>query len=84
MEKRRGPKRNGGSPRAKARRVANLTDDSEKPVGQWNRMVIECCRRCGQSLGQRQSGQSRHSCTAKKGQIALQAEGSEVEFRDWS
>ncbi|MEJ1971947.1 MAG: DUF1080 domain-containing protein [Lacunisphaera sp.] len=42
MEKRRGPKENWGVDGKKARRIANLTDHSEKPVGEWNTMVIEC------------------------------------------
>ena len=42
MEKRRGPKENWGVDGDKARRIINLTDGSEKPPGEWNRMVIEC------------------------------------------
>ena len=42
MEERRGPKENWGITEGKARRILNLTDDSEKPLGEWNTMVIEC------------------------------------------
>ena len=42
MEERRGPKENWGTEGDKLRRIKNLTDDSEKPVGEWNTMVIEC------------------------------------------
>ena len=36
METRRGPKANWGITEGKERRIKNLTDNSEKPVGQWN------------------------------------------------
>ena len=42
MEERRGPKENWGVDGDKARRIKNLTDGSEKPLGEWNRMVVEC------------------------------------------
>jgi hypothetical protein len=42
MEKRRGPKEKWGVTEGKARRILNLTDGSENPVGQWNTMIIEC------------------------------------------
>src|ERR1041385_1450458 len=42
MEKRRGPKENWGITEGKGRRIMNLTDNSEKPVGEWNTMIIEC------------------------------------------
>jgi hypothetical protein len=81
MEKRRGPKENWGITEEKERRIINLTDGSEKPLGQWNRMVIECL---GNAIKVWVNGDMVNhgtNCTAKKGQIALQAEGAEVEFR---
>ncbi len=81
MEKRRGPKENWGITEEKERRIINLTDGSEKPLGEWNTMVIECV---GASIKVWVNGQLVNygmDCTASKGQIALQAEGSEVEFR---
>ena len=45
MVERRGPKEKWGSTKGKNRRIKNLTDDSEKPVGEWNNMVIECVDR---------------------------------------
>jgi len=81
MEQRRGPKEKWGITEGKARRIKNLTDDSENPVGQWNRMVIECL---GDALKVWVNGDLvnyGYDCTADKGQIAIQAEGSEVEFR---
>ena len=81
MIKRRGPKEKWGITEGKARRILNLTDGSEKPVGKWNRMVIKCV---GDSVKVWVNGDLVNhgtKCTASKGQIALQAEGSEVEFR---
>lgn len=81
MEARRGPKESWGVDGDKARRIKNLTDNSENPLGEWNRMVIECK---GDQIRVWVNGdlvnQGRHA-TAKKGQIAIQAEGVEVEFR---
>lgn len=81
MVKRRGPEDKWGITEGKARRILNLTDGSEKPVGQWNRMVIECV---GDEVKVWVNGDLVNhgsNCTTTGGQIALQAEGSEVEFR---
>ena len=81
MEARRGPKENWGVDGNKARRILNLTDGSEKPVGEWNTMVIECSHDRIMVWVNGDLVNVGHGCTATKGQIALQAEGSEVEFR---
>jgi hypothetical protein len=81
METRRGPKENWGIVEGKERRVVNLTDGTEKPLGEWNTMIIECVDR---SVRVRLNGtlvNDGFDCTADHGQIAVQAEGSEVEFR---
>lgn len=81
MEERRGPKENWGIREGKGRRILNLTDGSENPVGEWNTMVIECV---GNSVKVWVNGDLVNhgtDCTASEGNIALQAEGSEVEFR---
>jgi lysophospholipase L1-like esterase len=81
MVKRRGAKEKWGITEGKARRILNLTDGSEKPVGEWNRLDIECL---GDQIKVWVNGDLVNhgtGCTASKGQIALQAEGSEVEFR---
>ena len=81
MEQRRGPKENWGITEGKGRRILNLTDGSEKPVGEWNRMVVECF---GNEVKVWVNGDLVNhgsDCTASEGQIAVQAEGSEVEFR---
>ena len=81
MIERRGPKENWGIVEGKARRILNLTDDSEKPVGDWNRMVIECLGDQVKVWVNDDLVNHGFKCTAQRGQIALQAEGSEVEFR---
>ena len=81
MVKRRGPKENWGVTEGKARRILNLTDDSEKPPGEWNTMVIECVEDAVKVWVNGDLVNHGTKCTATTGQIALQAEGSEVEFR---
>ena len=81
METRRGPKEKWGITEGKQRRIKNLTDHSEKPLGEWNSMTIECI---GNTINVWVNGDNLNkgfNCTASKGHIALQAEGSEVEFR---
>ena len=81
MEKRRGPKEKWGVTEGKARRIPNLTDGSEKPVGEWNTMIIECLNDEIKVWVNGDLVNHGFDCTAVKGQIAIQAEGSEVEFR---
>ena len=81
MEKRRGPKKNWGITEGKARRILNLTDGSEKEPGDWNRMVIECLNDQIKVWVNGDFVNHGSKCTARKGKIAIQAEGSEVEFR---
>jgi len=63
------------------RRILNLTDGSEKPVGEWNEMVIECRGRRIDIWVNGDHVNDGFDCTAKQGQIALQAEGVPCEFR---
>jgi hypothetical protein len=81
MEKRRGPKEKWGATEDKLRRIVNLTDGSEKPVGEWNDVRIECLNNSIKVWVNGDLVNLGFDCTAYKGQIALQAEGSEVEFR---
>ncbi|WP_443092789.1 3-keto-disaccharide hydrolase [Chryseolinea sp. T2] len=81
MEKRRGLKENWGITEGKERRVQNLTEGSEKPLGDWNVMRIVCWGDSIQVTLNNDLVNFGYDCTAKSGQIALQAEGSEVEFR---
>ncbi len=81
MEERRGPKDEWGITEGKQRRIRNLTDDSENPPGEWNNMVIECVDDEIKVWVNGDVVNYGYDCTAQKGQIAIQAEGSEVEFR---
>lgn len=83
MEKRRpreeGQKFGGGSD--DARNIKNLTDGSEKPLGEWNTMTIECK---GTEIIVHVNGDLVNhgtKATASSGKISVQAEGTEVEFR---
>ncbi|HJQ65120.1 MAG TPA: DUF1080 domain-containing protein [Gemmatimonadales bacterium] len=81
MERRRGPPADWGTTEGKARRIRNLTDDSERPLGEWNTMLIEAV---GRGITVWVNGilvNDGSDATADHGRIALQAEGSEVEFR---
>jgi hypothetical protein len=83
MEKRRprdaGQKWGGSEP--DARRILNLTDGSEKPLGQWNTMMIEARGRGIKVWVNGDLVNEGFDATTDRGRIALQAEGTEVEFR---
>ncbi len=81
MVERRGPKEKWGSSEDDLRRIRNLTDDSEKPVGEWNHMRIECRGRTIKVWVNGDLANDGFNCTTDHGRIALQAEGAEVEFR---
>lgn len=81
MVERRGPKEKWGIVEGKNRRIRNLTDDSEKALGEWNRMIIECKADRIEVWLNGDLVNSGFDCTVREGQIAIQAEGSEVEFR---
>lgn len=81
MEKRRGPREKWGTTEDKLRRIPNLTDGSENPVGEWNTMIVECLNDSIKVWVNEDFVNYGFDCTAQKGKIALQAEGSEVEFR---
>ena len=83
MEKRR-PRKEGekwGGAEGDARRILNLTDGSEKPLGQWNTMVIEARGRGIKVWVNGDLVNEGMNATVDQGRIALQAEGTEVEFR---
>ena len=68
--------------RRQDRRHLNLTDDSEKPLGQWNKMEITCR---GDEVIVKVNGDLVNHATKvsqTKGAIALQSEGAPIEFRD--
>lgn len=77
----RQPGQRWGGAEGDARRILNLTDGSEKPPGEWNTMVVEAR---GPSIKVWVNGDLVNEgtkATADRGRIALQAEGTEVEFR---
>ncbi len=79
--RRTGPPEKWGGEEGDSRRILNLTDDSEAPLGEWNQLDIRCE---GGTIDVWVNGtQVNHGtdCTATLGQIALQAEGAECEFR---
>jgi hypothetical protein len=83
METRR-PRKEGqswGGNQGDSRRIFNLTDDSEKPLGEWNRMVIECRDREIKVWVNDDLVNHGFNASVSSGKIALQAEGTEVEFR---
>jgi hypothetical protein len=81
MEERRGPTEKWGITEGKNRRIENLTDNSERPLGEWNNMIIECREDSIKVWVNGDLVNSGYNATAQRGQIAIQAEGSEVEFR---
>ncbi len=81
MLERRGPKEEWGITEGKLRRIKNLTDGSEKPLGEWNYMTIECLKNSIKVWVNGDLVNYGHNATVGSGNIALQAEGAEVEFR---
>ena len=68
--------------RKQDRRHINLTDDSEKPAGEWNDMEITCR---GDEITVKVNGDLVNhatNCSVTKGAICLQSEGAECHFRD--
>ena len=81
MVARRGPEESWGVDGDRNRRILNLTDGSEHPPGEWNRMVIECR---GDAIDVWVNGDHVNDgfdCTTDHGCIAIQAEGARCEFR---
>jgi hypothetical protein len=74
------PPATGDAPASTARRLIHYAN-AEKPVGEWNAMVIDCV---GSDVKVHVNGQfvnHGRQASATKGKIALQSEGAEVEFR---
>lgn len=81
MEERRGPKETWGISEGKNRRIMNLTEHSEKPLGEWNTMVIDCIDDTIKVWVNDELVNYGYHATVTSGQIAVQAEGTEVEFK---
>lgn len=82
MVERRGPKEEWGTTAGKNRRIVNLTDGAENPVGEWNSMTIETVEDSVKVWVNGELVNYGYDATTERGRIALQAEGSEVEFRE--
>jgi 3-keto-disaccharide hydrolase len=68
--------------RVMGRRHLNLTDDSEKPIGEWNAYEITCK---GDEITIKVNGDLVNhvtKCSVQKGAISLQSEGAEIHFRN--
>ena len=68
--------------RRRDRRHLNLTDDSEKEIGQWNKMEITCQ---GDEVIVKVNGDlvnHASNCNVTQGAICLQSEGTPIEFRN--
>jgi hypothetical protein len=68
--------------RKEGRRHKNLTDGSEKPIGEWNRLEITCK---GDTIRVKVNGDlvnEATNCSVTRGAICLQSEGAPIEFRD--
>jgi hypothetical protein len=67
--------------RIKERRHINLTDGSEKPIGEWNKLRVICE---GDELTIYVNGDKvnyARKLSQTKGAICLQSEGAEIEYR---
>lgn len=73
--------RKWGGAEGDARRILNLTDNSENPLGEWNTMVVEARGGTVTVWVNGMLANRGHGATASQGRIAVQAEGTEVEFR---
>lgn len=81
MVERRGPEEKWGISEGEKRRIVKLTDGSENPPGEWNKMVIECSGDEIKVWVNDELVNYGYDATVTAGQIAVQSEGSEVEFR---
>lgn len=81
MVERRGPREDWGVTEGDNRRIVNLTDGSENPLGEWNTMMIEALDDAIKVWVNGELVNAGYNATARQGHIALQAEGAEVEFR---
>ncbi len=81
MESRRGPPEDWGITEGKERRIRRLEEDVERPLGDWNSMKIQCQGDTVQVWLNEVLVNQGYQATSRRGRVALQAEGAEVEFR---
>ncbi len=81
MARRRGPRAEWGITEGKGRRIVHLVDGRERPLGEWNRIVVEAV---GRTITVHVNGTLVNrgtNATADRGQVAIQSEGAAVEIR---
>jgi hypothetical protein len=81
MVRRRGPREAWGITEGKGRRIRHLIDGRERPLGEWNRMVVEARGRTITVWVNGTLVNRGTNATVDRGQIAIQAEGAAVEIR---
>lgn len=72
----------GRAERRSGRRTVNLTDGSEKPIGEWNHMRVVCQGRDVTVYVNDDKVNHGTDCTIHEGAISLQSEGTPIEFRN--
>jgi hypothetical protein len=77
----RQPRHRWGGASGPPRRILNLTDGSEKPLGQWNTMIVECRDRSVTVWVNGDLVNNGFNASVDQGKLAIQAEGAEVELR---
>jgi hypothetical protein len=65
----------------KGRRILNLTNDSEKPIGEWNTMKILSKDGAVKVWVNGDLVNHGTNCSLKEGAISLQSEGAPIQFR---
>ena len=83
MEKRRSRKKGQkfGGGKNDARHISKLTHQPEKSLGEWNTMVVECKDKEVKVWINEVLVNHGTKATTNQGKIAIQADGTEVEFR---
>ncbi len=81
MVRRRGPRAEWGITEGKGRRIVHLVDGRERPLGEWNRIVVEAVGRTITVFVNGTLVNRGTNATADRGQVAIQSEGAAVEIR---
>lgn len=68
--------------RRTGRRTVNLTDGSEKPIGEWNHMKVICRGNDVEVYVNKDKVNHGTDCTINEGAISLQSEGTPIEYRN--
>jgi len=78
MEARRGPRADWGITEGKGRRILNLTDNSEKPVGEWNTYQVVCKDDTVTIIVNGTEMNKVTGSNIRSGQIGIQSEGAGI------